>query len=74
MCLKCILGLGNASRLLMISADLEISISYHRTEQKRNFVDLEQQLVKLVEALLVMYWVFQLSCRIALLKLEFHFF
>lgn len=37
MYLKCILGLGNASRLLVVSADLEISISYHRNKQKRIF-------------------------------------
>lgn len=36
--LKCILGLGGVSRLLVGSAELEMSISYHRSEQKRVFL------------------------------------
>lgn len=35
--LKCILRLGNASRLLVVSADLEISILYHKKWTEDNF-------------------------------------
>lgn len=70
MCLKCILGLGNVSRLLVVSVDLEISISYHISEQKRLFFLFEQWLIiSFVESLLAVRWLFQLSCRITLLKL-----